>query len=119
MFVRLRPVCACARVSRPASRVPGLGEGHVEASPLRSKNSSSNDGRNAVVLPSGAVAWLLASPVMAEQLGPYSIVEQIGQGGFATVYLASDEDGKPVAIKKFATDHGTAVDKEKVLAARA
>ena len=29
MLVRLRPVCPRARVSRPASRVPGLGEWNV------------------------------------------------------------------------------------------
>lgn len=48
---------------------------------------------------------------------PYTIVGEIGQGGFATVYLASDEEGRPVAIKKFATEHGAEVDMEKVRSA--
>jgi RIO-like serine/threonine protein kinase len=52
-------------------------------------------------------------------LGPYSIVDQIGQGGFATVYLGSDEEGNTVAIKQFATEHGTDVDKEKAANERA
>ena len=38
VLVRLRPVCACARVSRLASRVPGLGEWNVRpTSPPRGR----------------------------------------------------------------------------------
>ena len=36
---------------------------------------------------------LQANAVMAlPALGPYQLVQQIGQGGFATVFLATDEE---------------------------
>ena len=35
----------------------------------------------------------------------YTVVSELGKGGFATVYLAhADEDGETVAIKQFLTD---------------
>ena len=44
----------------------------------------------------------------------YAVVESIGEGGFASVYLAtSDATGDEVAIKCFASEHGKAVDEEK------
>ena len=53
------------------------------------------------------------------KLGPYTLVESIGQGGFATVWLAHDEEGNTVAVKRFSADHGKAVDKEKAANERA
>lgn len=52
-------------------------------------------------------------------LGPYTLVEQIGQGGFASVWLAADEEGNNVAVKRFAADHGRDVDREKAKNERA
>lgn len=44
----------------------------------------------------------------------YTVVSELGKGGFATVYLAhADEDGETVAIKQFLTEHGAALDREK------
>jgi predicted Ser/Thr protein kinase len=34
-----------------------------------------------------------------ERLGPYCLREQLGEGGMGVVYLGSDPDGRPVAIK--------------------
>ena len=39
--------------------------------------------------------------VMGQMLGPYRIVQEIGRGGFATVFLAADSEGGEVAIKQF------------------
>jgi serine/threonine protein kinase len=52
-------------------------------------------------------------------VGPYTLVEEIGQGGFATVWLATDEEGNTVAVKRFSADHGREVDKEKAANERA
>lgn len=38
------------------------------------------------------------------QLGEYTIDHKIGGGGFSLVYLASDKDGTPVAIKEYLPD---------------
>ena len=54
-----------------------------------------------------------------DSIGPYTFAEQIGQGGFAAVLLATDDEGKPVAVKHFITDHGVEVDMEKVANERA
>jgi hypothetical protein len=34
-----------------------------------------------------------------ERLGPYRLLERLGEGGMGTVYLASDPDDRPVAVK--------------------
>ena len=50
----------------------------------------------------------------------YTVVSELGKGGFATVYLAhADEDGETVAIKQFLTEHGAALDREKAANERA
>ena len=36
------------------------------------------------------------------QLLNYTVVKQLSAGGFSIVYLAQDENDKPVAIKEFA-----------------
>ena len=38
-------------------------------------------------------------------IGKYRLVSQIGQGGFATVFLAADEQGNEVAIKQFSRQY--------------
>ena len=44
----------------------------------------------------------------------YSVVEEIGEGGFAKVYLAtSDQTGDAVAIKQFLSEGGAELDKIK------
>jgi len=53
------------------------------------------------------------------RVGPYTLVEEIGQGGFATVWLATDQEGNKVAIKRFEADHGKEVDREKAANERA
>ena len=52
-------------------------------------------------------------------VGPYTLIEEIGQGGFATVWLATDEEGNMVAVKRFTAEQGKEVDKEKAANERA
>lgn len=48
------------------------------------------------------------------QFAGHSVVEEIGEGGFAKVYLCtSDATGDAVAIKQFVSEHGVEVDREK------
>ncbi len=46
-------------------------------------------------------------------VGPYVLVSQLGKGGFATVHLATDDEGEPHALKLFETEHGLDVDRAK------
>ena len=48
-----------------------------------------------------------------QSIGPYTLTQQIGEGGFATVYLATDESGQPFALKHFITRHGEHIDRAK------
>ena len=61
----------------------------------------------------------MAESTVGTKVGPYTLVEEIGQGGFASVWLATDEGGNKVAVKRFAADHGKEVDKEKAANERA
>src|ERR1700727_2065071 len=36
---------------------------------------------------------------MPDRLGPYRLLERIGEGGMGVVHLAHDQQGRPVAIK--------------------
>ena len=36
---------------------------------------------------------------LAERLGPYRLIQRIGQGGMGVVHLALDPSGRAVAIK--------------------
>ena len=57
----------------------------------------------------------MAGSTVGTRVGPYTLVEEIGQGGFATVWLATDQEGNRVAIKRFEADHGKEVDRERRL----
>ena len=46
----------------------------------------------------------MAESTVGTKVGPYTLVEEIGQGGFASVWLATDEGGNKVAVKRFAAD---------------
>ena len=61
----------------------------------------------------------MAGSTVGTRVGPYTLVEEIGQGGFATVWLATDQEGNRVAIKRFEADHGKEVDREKAANERA
>ena len=61
----------------------------------------------------------MAGSTVGTRVGPYTLVEEIGQGGFATVWLATDQEGNKVAIKRFEADHGKEVDREKAANERA
>ena len=61
----------------------------------------------------------MAGSTVGTRVGPYTLVEEIGQGGFATVWLATDQEGNKVAIKRFAAEHGKEVDREKAANERA
>src|ERR1700761_662995 len=40
-----------------------------------------------------------AQPLMPVQVGPYRLLERIGEGGMGVVHLAKDAQGHPVAVK--------------------
>lgn len=47
------------------------------------------------------------------RLGEYTLVSELGRGGFATVWLATDDEAQPHALKKYGTEHGSEVDTQK------
>ena len=53
------------------------------------------------------------------RLGDYTLVSELGRGGFATVWLATDDNARSHAIKRFSADHGSDTDTEKAANERA
>eukprot|EP00965_Chrysotila_dentata_P115859 3829967-Pleurochrysis_carterae.AAC.2 len=60
-----------------------------------------------------------AGGVDPEAFGPYEVLNQIGHGGFATVYLCTDDESQLYAVKEFISDSGIEVDREKAANERA
>ncbi|MFN0020031.1 MAG: serine/threonine protein kinase [Pirellulaceae bacterium] len=51
-------------------------------------------------VPEQILAKRAADKQLPENIGPYFVIDELGSGGFANVYLASDREGRqPVAIK--------------------
>ncbi len=52
-------------------------------------------------------------PLAGQQLGPYSLIDRIGEGGFAEVYKAHDEEKREVAVKILLPQHAETAENRK------
>ena len=66
------------------------------------------------------VAAAAAAMAAAASFGGYTVVQELGKGGFATVYLATqDTTGEAYAIKQFTSENGRDIDEDKATNERA